>query len=452
MENNNNLNNSAPTPNFVVPNSDLAQTPPAQMVPPQNPVPIEPLPSTTPITHNSMPKLVVLMLLPLMLLATGAVAFYYYRTHNTPEAIAKKMLANISSIKSAEYSIEISTSADLSSLLNPSADGQANNTPRQTNDIKVIINGKTDLKDDKNLQNNISIAVDAGTVPEFPEPLKLGLEIRSIGTLLFLSLTDIPNLGFFDPNTLKNRWVKIEGASESATALLDSQSINSQNLTSLLTEEKRKKLDLAIQNSSIFKWSDELTTETVNGTSAHRMKFKLDGAGIKSLVNDIWQITENTNAPASSMAAVEKFVKENELSEGELWIGKQDLLPYRMAINIVNSSGQDTQLNVKVLINVTKYNEPLNVEAPTESVPLEQMLEQVLGPIMQAFSPTAGQTPPAFPDGDDDGDELNNQQEFFYGTNPNLPDTDGDGYTDAQEVRNGYDPLGPGKMSESMPQ
>ncbi|MBU1038912.1 L,D-transpeptidase family protein [Patescibacteria group bacterium] len=43
---------------------------------------------------------------------------------------------------------------------------------------------------------------------------------------------------------------------------------------------------------------------------------------------------------------------------------------------------------------------------------------------------------------DTDNDGLSDQQETdIYHTNPNLADTDGDGYLDGQEIANGYSPL-----------
>ena len=46
---------------------------------------------------------------------------------------------------------------------------------------------------------------------------------------------------------------------------------------------------------------------------------------------------------------------------------------------------------------------------------------------------------------DVDGDYLLGYKEvYFYNTDPNNPDTDGDGYLDGEEVRNGYNPLGEG--------
>jgi hypothetical protein len=44
---------------------------------------------------------------------------------------------------------------------------------------------------------------------------------------------------------------------------------------------------------------------------------------------------------------------------------------------------------------------------------------------------------------DDDRDLLINERELEIGTDPNNPDTDGDGYLDGMEVANGFDPLNP---------
>jgi len=44
-------------------------------------------------------------------------------------------------------------------------------------------------------------------------------------------------------------------------------------------------------------------------------------------------------------------------------------------------------------------------------------------------------------DSDWDNDGLNNREESFWGTNPNKPDTDGDGYLDGEEVASSHDPL-----------
>jgi hypothetical protein len=48
---------------------------------------------------------------------------------------------------------------------------------------------------------------------------------------------------------------------------------------------------------------------------------------------------------------------------------------------------------------------------------------------------------------DKDGDALPDLLEEALGTDPDKPDTDGDGYNDRQEIENGYDPLGQGRLN-----
>ncbi|MBI2674372.1 MAG: hypothetical protein HYX22_01375 [Candidatus Yanofskybacteria bacterium] len=47
-------------------------------------------------------------------------------------------------------------------------------------------------------------------------------------------------------------------------------------------------------------------------------------------------------------------------------------------------------------------------------------------------------------DADWDNDGLTNREESYWNTDPNNPDTDGDGYLDGEEVASGHDPLKPG--------
>lgn len=47
---------------------------------------------------------------------------------------------------------------------------------------------------------------------------------------------------------------------------------------------------------------------------------------------------------------------------------------------------------------------------------------------------------------DSDNDGLNDYDEIFYQTDKNNPDSDGDGYMDGDEVSNGYNPLGEGRL------
>jgi hypothetical protein len=71
--------------------------------------------------------------------------------------------------------------------------------------------------------------------------------------------------------------------------------------------------------------------------------------------------------------------------------------------------------------------------------------EQAAQPTPDATTSNAGLTSSTTVDplADPDNDNLNNAQEALWGTNPNNPDTDGDGYKDGEEVANCHNPLVP---------
>lgn len=67
-----------------------------------------------------------------------------------------------------------------------------------------------------------------------------------------------------------------------------------------------------------------------------------------------------------------------------------------------------------------------------------------------ASAPPPAPTPVPISTGSDpdaDGDDLADADETLYGTSPTTRDTDGDGFSDGTEIRNGYNPLGAGLLS-----
>jgi len=94
-----------------------------------------------------------------------------------------------------------------------------------------------------------------------------------------------------------------------------------------------------------------------------------------------------------------------------------------MTNNAVNNNNQPTNINIKA------DNSPLDSDGDG----LTDDEEKTLG------------TNPYSADTDQDG--LYDREEVkVYHTDPNNPDTDGDGYKDGDEVKNGYNPLGAGKL------
>jgi len=111
-----------------------------------------------------------------------------------------------------------------------------------------------------------------------------------------------------------------------------------------------------------------------------------------------------------------------------------------------------------------KTNQPTMNNIPSDSVPVNEInprpdLElQGSGPVSSADDidqdalsngqeGTAG-TDPENPDTDGDG-LFDGEEVRSFGTDPLKSDTDGDGFSDGEEVRKGYNPKGSGKLFDS---
>ena len=123
------------------------------------------------------------------------------------------------------------------------------------------------------------------------------------------------------------------------------------------------------------------------------------------------------------------------------WIYKQFLTGQRESGEIIlNTELEEIELDNNVNVDeVSQIIEPgINVNSTAISNDIDgdglsNEEEEILG------------TDPENPD--TDGDGLSDREEVkIYHTNPLHEDTDGDGYLDGEEVEHGYDPLGDGKL------
>ena len=103
------------------------------------------------------------------------------------------------------------------------------------------------------------------------------------------------------------------------------------------------------------------------------------------------------------------------------FLGKGNSDTNKNNTNITNSTNN---VNLKVNSNADKYNQNINATTNTNSV---------------SNINTNSIVNTAYFDSDNDG--LTDAQEKFYTTDPNKPDTDGDGFWDGQEIASGRNPI-----------
>ena len=102
-------------------------------------------------------------------------------------------------------------------------------------------------------------------------------------------------------------------------------------------------------------------------------------------------------------------------------------------------------LGVGVYIMLSPSLVPTPPPEPPITPPVEEPEEPIVVPLPLEDVPSPEVTPPVAPSAaeDPDVDSLTNSEEEIFKTEPQNPDTDGDGYQDGDEVKNLFDPTKP---------
>lgn len=205
-------------------------------------------------------------------------------------------------------------------------------------------------------------------------------------------------------------------------------------------------------------------TELIRGVNTNIIDAQFDRYAIEAFLLDLIRAKENRDP--SEDERVLAALQADQLSRLTLrfWVGVNDHLLYRAQAAGGFTEDESTDLvPVDVRIEFSEFNDAFSVEEPEAAFTFQEVVQSVFLSLPSAsevdaaqlsareevlVSDDAGRLPveEVEPDSDLDDDGLDNVLEAFYGSDPNNPDTDGDGISDGDEVRMGRSPRGPGSL------
>ncbi len=149
-----------------------------------------------------------------------------------------------------------------------------------------------------------------------------------------------------------------------------------------------------------------------------------------------------SDVSSSEVGLPNETVTGTSTDDGEATISTSPKAPDRDGDGL--SDADERTLGTDPLLRDTDgdgVSDDLEVEQGTD--PLSVAVSQTAAGITEPTPEPQVQQPPAAID--QDGDGLSDDEERAYKTDPMKADTDGDGFGDAQEIKNGYNPLGSGQ-------
>jgi hypothetical protein len=338
--------------------------------------------------------IIIAVVVGLLLIGGGVLAYFSY--FQSPDRIMGEMFEKIVTIKSLEYTgdVKADLSVDTASLLNNnaasllsvntnSASPSLATSTKKNGSLSFNFNGSSDWHNKSAFQGLLAFTmqVDMPTVGDF----SLGSEIRTINNSLYVELTKAPNIMLIDLSPLENQWVKIDESNVTSTE---------NKVSDRFSPSAVAQIKAAFSRDKFFKITANLPSETVNGVNTYHYKFIIDREGLRNFIIDVDKTAASSMLTGQNLADFNKQMTDLAMPAGEIWIGKNDLLPYKLSFNYDLKATETSQVsgNVKVVLSAKNFNKSLQVAIPAPVKSPQEIMSGLFGgmsssPFVSSSSP-----------------------------------------------------------------
>ncbi len=244
--------------------------------------------------------------------------------------------------------------------------------------------------------------------------LGAGIEVKSIGTTGYVRLSDFTDgagLGggeLLEP--VKGQWIKV--SEQDVNEATGGDRKESAEAFTLPDRDKVDRLTAAASKSKLVTFK-KLGDDSIDGQPAYHYGYAIDKKQLEAFIPEAGQIVNGKPLSAAEVKETADVFDSIDFKEGEIWIGKKDKLPHKVTLGIKSNSEAFTDIILS--LTMSDFDRPVKIEAPQDAKTIEQLEKELYG----------------------DGVTVEER------------DSDGDGHSDEEEVRNGFDPYGPGRARAS---
>ncbi len=375
----------------------------------------------------------------IVFLTIGAAAVYWV----SPRRVYADMLKKIESLNSARVEARAKSKLSVNAQIAPLGGGALG----KETEISVLAKGDYSWKNPANPLLSGFIDAEAGAEES---KILARLEARYKDNAGYLKILKLPEIfgGMF--GQYLNVWLKFP-------VNRIPKSISPDALADKISAEKRQTAIKLLAKHKPFKIERKNKFEKIDGAWTIHLVLIPDPEKFKKFLIEYEQTFAGRELSGKELDEIDARIKEIGKSQIDVWASIFRRWPYKFLAAGNTSKGE--KVEISLLLN--NHNKPVAVEVPEEAKTLEEAVGKGLSPRrLMPGAPAASQffinqnnaplpaAMPSLPDfnSDADKDGLPDTAERFYGSNPNLADTDSDGISDGDEVNNAQNPNGPGGL------
>lgn len=320
---------------------------------------------------NKLLKVIIFSGIALTLIVSSVFGYFYYL--KSPQRIIEGMFKNMTEVKSLDYEGRISTQIESAEFLDFSKKYIGDFEKGQGNNFLLNINGSFDISDLNNLKLLSAINASSGFFKG-----KAGIEIKTTDNICYLKINNVPNFPILiDLSFLENQWIKFDlneiknYAKESGLE----KGVDEFGKQQAILNEKKEQVKNAIKKANIYIITKSSNSQ-IDGKLTHHYEFTLSKEKLINLFLEINRIMRDNSFTEKEINELEELLKRVEMPTGEIWIGKEDLLLYKMIINL-NLNDEKIGLNGKISIaaDFNNHNKSIKVDTPSSAKTIEEVVD-----------------------------------------------------------------------------
>lgn len=309
---------------------------------------------------------VSILVLILILVSVGVFSYYFYNNYYlTPEKIVGKMFNNLRDINSFEYNGEIKTTVSYDESLSDELPIISNSSFL----LEMSFYGKFFEEEDRsNLKNELNLITKIGFLADgLNLSLDLDLDIKNNKEEFYFKFNQFPPIPILTFDNLKNKWIKFNLKEDFAEMEIEEEYKKQREFFDIIEKEFLK--------GEILDIREVFPNKDINGTNLYHYGFGLNKEELDRII-DIALESESDYIKDDARKMKESLEFFN-IKDGEIFIGKKDLLPHRISFNsYLDTEGISFQ-STSITFDFNNFNKNFEINFPEDSYSVEEIFTEL---------------------------------------------------------------------------
>ncbi len=347
--------------------------------------PVNPVP---PGHSHLSKKLIIAFVAAGVVVVTGVALGFTYFQNEDPNQVINKAFANLSKIKSEEFSVEIKSEISDGS-------SKTDNLPLSllsNNKIVFVFSafGGFDINDQANPRIFANLKIDVKQGIEYSA--NVDLDGKFIDKILYLKPNNLNLKGFFggyaDTGPLdqfKDRWIKIDFKNVKENISTEEENYLKSYLEEYFSGGKFNRFIDSVKKYHLLTVTKNFPKEKIDGNNVYHFAYSINKDEAKKWYIDAIKIMSGQDIGASQSQYLAQAVNKTFDSigdiGGEIWIGDKDYFVYKISSDYqVNSTSSYTpSYNFSSIISYKNHNKVISTDVPAQFTDIKEVITALMG-------------------------------------------------------------------------